>query len=518
VTRNPIFLFVLFFAVFIAFGLWRNAPYLFTVCDQSGDYALIALEVEKARQWEAWLGPYSRFRFRHPGPIVFYLYSILGGLFPWAKSTFGQLAFAQLIVNCLCLAGATLAFARITKNILLAIILPATAYIVFPLATANIFVNVWGPATVLAPLLCFLACALLVMLGYPTFLVGVVAAGTVAFHNHLGTGAFIVPIGLALGISIILRIWIPVTRMSWTRAVMISATVFLALNMLPLLEAFQNPGFGNVGAIVRFVAKHSPRVTTETAVRIVNLSYVRLTQAPFGCLIGFVCALLPALVAWRLKRTISAPLYRALWGATFFNSALIILSIWSVTRTIGRLHHYLFWYHYTAIAMTVAFAVFSVTVWLGQQSSPIMRRVGTGIVLALLGLCFFAGKERVPAQRAADSVCGSTYTAAVEQIPRDLPLRFEIARHDQWQRVSAFVLRFYRAGYAICVPQAWEFMFGKELSCRGLLMNAPYRTIMLRDSTEYFVPTADVEQVITTKRGRLVVARASGVAALQGGS
>ena len=93
----PISLAVIFLAfVFFSF---LNAKQLFSPCPGSGDIALTALQVEAAKELNAFTGPYCRYGFQHPGPAQFYLYALGHKLLFFLEEGRARTLTAQLILN-----------------------------------------------------------------------------------------------------------------------------------------------------------------------------------------------------------------------------------------------------------------------------------------------------------------------------------------------------------------------------------------------------------------------------------
>ena len=69
-----------------------------------GDFAVLELTTRLASSGDVLLGPYSRYRFAHPGPLYFYV------LAPLYRATGGSSAALQLGA---CLSGAFAAFAAV---------------------------------------------------------------------------------------------------------------------------------------------------------------------------------------------------------------------------------------------------------------------------------------------------------------------------------------------------------------------------------------------------------------------
>lgn len=486
--------------VAILVGNWN---YFIHVCDQSADYALIALEVEKAKVGQAWFGPYSRFHFRHPGPLVFYLYAGLGKMFPFTASEFGKLCLAQFCLNGVFIGLSIALFVRIFKSQAAGLILLLSIVITFSLASSRAFFSVWGPLTLLAPILCFLVASLATITVSPWYLVIAVISSSVAFNNHLGSLGFITPLAAIL---ILYSLWLffirPDRRQVIFRVLLISSVVFLGLNAFAIIDAIRSDNFGNLGQIIKFASSSHLQTGYLKGIEIVGNQYSRVIGLPIGIAGGVGIALLPLIVSFRVAKRYPQILHTLKVG-TLLNCLLLIFSIWSVTRTVGRPISYLFWYHYSAVTFSLALAGFSLWILLIQIWSGYSKFLTTiGVVMAV-GIIFL----RLPGYFNEPPRCSDTYDRPLAElaISKDLPLKVHISATRQWGTIAGFILRLYRAGYQVCVSNEWTFMYGVDLSCDRVIGSSAYRLFRLVPKGE--LVDSNIEAIVNSRKGTITVSK-----------
>jgi hypothetical protein len=169
--------------VFFELPFWFS-PHL----QEQGDLAANALQVERAREFQEFLGPYSQHGFHHPGPISFYYFAVAQTLLGFLPSILARHMLAQLGLNLLCLAG----MLRLLRKSCLDP--PLVAVGGFLLAGQVIWLgggaplmlaNVWGPMLAVFPVVIFVLSASRFSCGDLFWLPVAVLAATVAIHNHL---------------------------------------------------------------------------------------------------------------------------------------------------------------------------------------------------------------------------------------------------------------------------------------------------------------------------------------------
>ena len=150
---------ILFFVLFLIY-LVLNVSILKDFYLDFGDVALISLKVEFAKQFNEYLGPYSRMGFFHPGPVIFYLYAFLEPFlkflifFPVNSVSF-YYYIAQFLINFLFLVLIFDAFPKsVSHNIRWIFLL---IYLIFLENLNNtsfsLLFDVWGPVIIIFPLL-----------------------------------------------------------------------------------------------------------------------------------------------------------------------------------------------------------------------------------------------------------------------------------------------------------------------------------------------------------------------------
>lgn len=94
-------LYLCFFSLCFVVYAWSNWSVISVDCLETGDYAANALLVEDAKEFSLLTGPYSRFKFHHPGPALFYYRALGEVLNPIFPSAYACHVFAQYLLNAL---------------------------------------------------------------------------------------------------------------------------------------------------------------------------------------------------------------------------------------------------------------------------------------------------------------------------------------------------------------------------------------------------------------------------------
>jgi len=164
---------------------------------EHSDYAVDAIQIEKARHFEAIHGNYSRFGFRHPGPGFFYIYALGEQVFyRWlhlVPSPYNAHVLSGLILQCFFFsAGLIIAADWIRRPLFIPLALfTATIHLAF---ADNAFISTWPPRVLLMPLFCFIISAASVASGQIRHLPLTVLAGCFLVHGHVAQPLYVVPL------------------------------------------------------------------------------------------------------------------------------------------------------------------------------------------------------------------------------------------------------------------------------------------------------------------------------------
>ena len=151
-------------------GLWLLGllSRLIPVEIPSGDMALLELYTRQAARGELLLGPYSRFQWHHPGPLMFYLAS---PLYAGASGGhFASLRVSALLLNIGCLVASLAIIRRHGGRALL--LSTGVTLALFLWRVSDALVSPWNPHLLLLPLVLLLVCCGALMEGTASLLTG----------------------------------------------------------------------------------------------------------------------------------------------------------------------------------------------------------------------------------------------------------------------------------------------------------------------------------------------------------
>ena len=307
-----------------------------------GDAAFMELAIRRALGFHQLLGPYSRFAWNHPGPMLFYLFAPLY----WLSGRRSRSLFlGAWLLNAGCAIAAVAVIrhrlgegaARVVAA-LLALFLVATSF--------HDLINPWNPSLLGVPFL------LLVVLGADAgggsvaSLIGAAAVGTYLVQTHVGMLPVVgVTLALAAGGWAVSQRRSPdaVDPQRRRRALLGGALILAVLWAGPAIDQFTSSP-GNAGKIVRFFGNPAGE-TTSHSLRDAAVAVAKAATRPFGGLgvdhhplAGLVgTGLLGCLVAVAARRR--SP-FAARLGA--LGAVNVALAVASTTRVVGDLYPYLF--------------------------------------------------------------------------------------------------------------------------------------------------------------------------------
>jgi hypothetical protein len=224
----------------------------------SADQAWIELQVRDIGRRSVLLGPYSRFGWFHPGPILYYLlwlpYRITG-------STSLSLCFAALTLNAVALVGIALVAKRRGGLPLVLLTLFLTGLLMSSLG-AQFFRDVWNPSITILPFVLVVLLAWSISCGEAWALPVGAGVGTFLVQTHVSYG-FTTATVLAAGlVGAAITLWRRRTgdehreRLRWWRRMTGVTVVVVAVLWLPVVIQQLTGDDGNLAALVRFFRDH----------------------------------------------------------------------------------------------------------------------------------------------------------------------------------------------------------------------------------------------------------------------
>lgn len=232
--------------LFLAFTLIIQNSYLKNACENKGDFELHSLNVEAAASFKSLTGSYSRFEFRHPGPVIAYLHAGTAPLFFWIASPFGKIQAAQAAINSFWLILAILLLRRAGSRIGSQNLFASLAVLFFNAADPHWITNPWNPIFCVAPFLVLMLAVNRAQIRSASLLPLVLVTGSILVQAHLG---LLIPVGILCGFALIDFFRNGVRASDVVLAAVAVGGVWIA----PLYEALSRPGFGNFGEIYEFI-------------------------------------------------------------------------------------------------------------------------------------------------------------------------------------------------------------------------------------------------------------------------
>ena len=224
----------------------------------SADQAWIELQIRDIGRRSVLLGPYSRFGWFHPGPILYYLlwlpYRITG-------STSLSLCFAALTLNAVALVGIALVAKRRGGLPLVLLTLFLSGLLTSSLG-AQFFRDVWNPSITILPFVLVVLLAWSISCGEAWALPVGAGVGTFLVQTHVSYG-FTTATVLAAGLAgAAITLWRRRTadehreRIRWWLRMAGVTVVVLAVLWLPVVIQQLTGDDGNLAALVRFFRDH----------------------------------------------------------------------------------------------------------------------------------------------------------------------------------------------------------------------------------------------------------------------
>ena len=467
-----------------------------------GDVAATELAVQRATHLDQSVGAYSRFRWNHPGPLVFYLmavpYRMLDG--QGEALVLGALAinavaavWLVVLVGRRCGGRAGLATAAAVSCLYL---LLSTWFLTDP----------WTPPLLVLPASLFIVVCADLALGSRWSLAGAVAVGSYLVQTHVGMTAVVVA---ALGGSIAaaaLSRWKRVGLRPMSRRGGMAAMSALGIGALlwapPLWQQVTGRP-GNLSLLGRFfLAGGEGHTIGEAAAAMGSGILVVPARLHLSEDVGSIAGQAPALVAVvaGLVAVTALAWRRRQWFALSLGGISLIAaaaSFVSLLRVKGAIHGYLvLWNGAILLGGVVAAGILATTPsgpGAGRptgRSRPGLPTVGT-VVLALVMLTTTALSARDAS--AVDRGVGYTnvagVTAAVGSLldPLDREVLVCISSDAAWSMAAGTVAALRRDGVDVRVQEHWLYIFGDALAPGGSekvlveldLLQSPARPISL---------------------------------------
>jgi hypothetical protein len=450
-----------------------------------GDGALLELYTHYVHegQWE--LGPYSRFGWYHPGPLLF---RALWPLYARADQHVLALNGGALLLNLLAIA-ATLRLVHRNAS-------PATATMVslsmllLAAQSGDILVSFWNPHVVVMPLLVLLAAAAAVTSGAASAWIPFVLSGSLLAQSHVA----VVPLVAACGLFMLSyrRVWWRASSTTvgdglgpavWTTA----ALALLVWMWWPSVHEALTQRGGNLLALWRFFTDSHPGQSLALAVPMWmdRLSALLTPNAfPVGGMEARSLATLPEQARAAGVTLIGGGLLGWVWWHAYRSGDLFtsrmaevvlmasLIALWSVTRITGNVEaHQVSWIAGVgALGLALVAGTLAEAYGLARRWAAPASRVATMVVVGTLMACMTIGVLRLHrpgndpiAQQVADlstQVRSGLSRADVAGVVVRVP-------PDRWPEVAGVIVHLRKSGVTVRVaPGPLDLLFGPPLRAR----------------------------------------------------
>jgi hypothetical protein len=440
-----------------------------------GDGAVSELYVLHALDGTQLVGPYSRFRWWHPGPMLFYAIAPLYALTGHEASAMNATA---ALLNAACLIGCVLVAYRI-RGLLGAWLAALVACGIVAVLEPYRLETIWGPHIVALPLFLAIVLAAGVAAGHWTLLPWLAVVTSFVVQTHVGVTPSAAGVALAAAAAAILqRVTGSRSRPRWTSLAAVLA-VTLVVWAPPLIEQLREPR-GNLGVLLRFFSDTPSSFRRHAFSKTAPIVWERLADMPLRLLpadlfepmterivrqaiVGFETAL----VAYVAVRAVAR---RDRFGAALAIMVLLATgtAFMAGSRVVNELFPYLFdWMIVIGAAgwLAIAIGLFRRAPWpkSGGVRAALTLSGWTLLVMLVLYNAQPAYRDRHSADIVSSETCDES-GAVRDHVLRDAGAKwlFVIDTHARWPTIAGVFTHLKKSGVRFAVDRAWVHMFGRQ--------------------------------------------------------
>ncbi len=453
-----------FFGVFT----FLNSSEIFVKCFEVGDYATNALRVETALEGKQLLGPYSRYRFQHPGPILFYIRALAEICLPFLPSKFAVHTFSQYCLNILFFVLALIFILRKSSELRTPILVLLCSLLWLTNSGYQIWLNSWGPTAVVLPFFLFLVSSAKYHSGDQSALLWMVLSGSFAVQTHVGTG---LPIAATGGFCLLAQFFN--TQKAVSKSVLILAVALGVFLWLPVLyQSFFSAEGSNLLRIVHYAASKSSAHSFKDILDFLGQYYFFFLPQTQGGLLSMISAIGMLFLPFRKK-----PFLYSLRSIVFI---AFCFSLILTFRTHGELYAYLGLYNISIASLMISLycsAAFSKL----QIPQGFRYALSASIFAGIILCCSLYGRS--PKTERCNARPGELYSQLSPEKGNLYVIEVAGGRHQgAWEEAAGLALALERADVNYCVPGKWAFLFGKARSCRQKDLSKAKKKVILRFS------------------------------------
>ncbi len=475
---------LLLFAGTLLFLVYLNHTAVFvTPWHENGDFALNALQIDRAKDFNETQGNYSRFHFHHPGPAFFYVYAAGEWLAYDLLQIVPAPANAHILTGLALQAGFFAAalgiFAGWVRSRWFLPLAAALAGVHFAQAH-HAFNSIWPPHVLLMPFLCFLAAAASVGAGRVSHLWVMVLAGSFLVHGHVAQPLFVGSIFVA----VYARLWRggPAgggAPWKWARREHLQAAGVLVVFLVPFAADLAAGADSNLLAIVRFFLVSNEHSTWVKSVAYfaaffgywhdieqllpqgqpVSFAHIAARAPVYLLWVGIV--VLAVAGWWRTRRSADAARRQFLAAFALVLGVTFVAALYWGRAQAGPLFEFnSFFFHSVTFALVLA-ALAGLTPAL-PETRPALVLAGLLLPGAIVGGAYALAQGT----RAPESTAGAGFDwfpavqAALAADPRPTAPKFLVFDHDDWGDVARTALALKRLKASYRTDRSWAYMYG----------------------------------------------------------
>ena len=463
-----------------------------------GDLALISWDVERASRAALLVGPYSRFGWHHPGPLLAYWLAP----FWWAAGRhLGGLTVGVAVLSAAACSAGVIAMGRAGGRRaawLTAALLPLLVWRI----GLDLFREPWNPDVALLALVTTGVFGAAVIAGRRWWLPAMALAASLAVQTHLG--GLVAAAGMVLAATALAAHQCRHDR----RALLGPAVAAIAVGCLcwavPAYEQASAHG-GNLSRIARFVIHDGAPLHGFREVRRTTALMLPLTTSGIGRQLSPEVAIPPHAPRWSNDLIVLALVAVAgcaigrgirrsrplLVGLGSMSAALIVAAVVSVVTTRGALYLYLAfpsvaagimgWL--TAGALTLDIAVDHAAVR-SFFDRPTGRRIAIASVCSVIAFCAFdAARLPTSIRLHADHVAAHFARVAAQNLA-PLPNGTRVlvdSSQSRWPIAAAIAQHLQARGLEIAAEPNWDFLYDRSAVPNG---REHTRLVVIANQTE----------------------------------
>jgi hypothetical protein len=478
--RQAILVLLVAVVALVLVGIARRA----TVITPVGDLAIIESDTLLASTGHLDLGPYSRYRWHHPGPLYFFamapFYALSGFRTTGLDVGAGTINIVALVLI------ATILRRRAAAPLAVGLCAFAGLWI---WRAADAVANPWNPHVPVLPMMALLVASADAISGTPAILPMVAVMASLAAQTHVG----LVPAAAVLGVVAVAGSFLPSgefqpARPARLRALSITTLVLIVLWLPPLVEQFSNQP-GNFTRLWQFfTAESRPGQSLAGAFSVWSDALCGVLRPDFFVAHGmhwqastFRWSKVLAVMQLIMLGIASA---RAIRARRMYDAALpalllltSLLALWSTTRIVGEVFdHEVFW-----VSALGAFNLGAIAAFLLSLMAAQTRRsaAGTMVVSTVCGLLVVGGvltvgrelNEAVSQSRRPE--LASQAAAGVAEDLRNYLQAQHIDRpliridREIWEMAVGVVLQLQKQGVPVAIEDEWVTMFTPAFAASG---------------------------------------------------